>query len=116
MKLTTKQIMQILPMDEKLRLELRATFDTASQVKQFYLATLLWEQYNRYLDLRVKENIQLALSDENTELKGSDYYERIREKTEHQLVTEASNSFAEKRLSSVRDAMEEILKAAKKAD
>src|SRR5476649_333505 len=106
MKLTTKQIMQILPMDERLQLELRATFETASQMRRFELSTLLWEQYNRYLDLRTQENVQLALAAaDDAQVKGSDFYERTRERTEREIITEASNSFAEKRLASVRDSM-----------
>ena len=61
MKLTAKDIIKILPFDDKLRNDLLSQFDTLDGDDKLSMVRKLWDGYNILYQLQLKENTQLAL-------------------------------------------------------
>lgn len=112
MALTTREILQLLPMDEDFRKELLETFDSASEEQQFRLSLVAWQQYYAYKNLKLKENIQVNLAKPatDTDAPGEDFFQKVEEKTEKELASETTTAESATKLDEVRKAMEQIVK------
>lgn len=112
MALTTREILQLLPMDEDFRKELLETFDSASEEQQFRLSLVAWQQYYAYKNLKLKENIQVNLAKpaSDTDAPDEDFFKKVEEKTGKELTSETTTAASATKLDEVRKAMEKIVK------
>lgn len=111
-KITTKDIIKILPFDEQFKQELLSGFDNLDPDKKFNLEQKLWDTYDAFYELQLKKNMQLALmrARENQEKLDKDFYKRIREQTDKEMQSETVQSVEQVDLSTARKAMELIVK------
>ena len=61
MKLTTKDIIAILPFDKDFKVSLFNDFDSLDQNQGYLVAQILWKAYYSYYTLLLQENIALAM-------------------------------------------------------
>ena len=110
--LTTKDIIKILPFKEDFRMQLLERFDTLNLDALFNIEQALWDAYAYVYDLKIKENLQLAMDKaaNGEEKLDEDFYKRVLEKTEKEMEKEAIGSSEKVDLSAARVAMEKIVK------
>lgn len=116
--MTTKDIIKILPFEEQFKNDLLGRFDGLSPDQKFTLEQILWETYAVYYDLKLEENIQLALqrAKDNQEPLNNDFYKKVREQTDKALQEETSQQASEKDLEAARVAMQKIVQEMKLAN
>lgn len=112
MNITTKDIIKILPLEATLKASLLAEYDTLDPDRKLAIADTLWETYDTLFNLKLEENIKLALlqAKDTKETLGKDFYQRIREQTEKEMQQEQAVSVETVDLSAARSAMEKIIK------
>lgn len=110
--MTAKDIIKILPFEEQFKNNLLGQFDELSIDQRFSLEQILWETYVVFYNLKLEENMQLALlrAKDNQEPLNSDFYKGVQEQTELDMQKEAGEHIAEKDLDAARVAMEKIVK------
>lgn len=112
MKITTKDIIKILPLDENMRKTLLEEFDSMDPDRKYNLEKIMWDTYYTMYKLKLEENIQLALlkAKDNQEKLDEDFYSRVREQTEKEMQSEEVQKTQSADLDSARKAMELIVK------
>lgn len=111
MKITTKDIIKILPFDNEFKNELLGSFDGLDDDKKFNIGEVLWNAYDAFYELKLKENTQLALlqARDNQEKLDKDFYKRIREQTDKEMEQEATQMTAQVDLAQTREELKEII-------
>lgn len=120
MKLTTKNIIKILPFTENFKLELLEQFDTLEKDVKFPVEQAVWDLYATLYEIKLEENTDLALARaaEDKETLDRNFYKRMRQQTDKQMREEYIHKGETVDLTSARKAMEQIVKeiqAAKKS-
>lgn len=115
----TKDIIKLLPLDEKFKMELLNEFDFLDPDEKFEIEQVLWKAYRDLYEAKLKDNMQLALqkAGNNQEKLDKGFYKRIREQTDKELEEEERQTIEQTDLFAARTAMEKIVKeirAAKK--
>lgn len=119
MALTTKDIIKIIPFDDKFRDELLRDFDGLDSDRKFDIEQAIWDAYDLLYEFKLKENTQLAFlkAENNEENLDGDFYKRIREKTDKEMQELSIDKVEQSSLDEARKAMEIIVReiqAAKK--
>lgn len=119
MKLTTKDIIKILPFEESYRDDLLQNFDSLGPDAKFNVEQALWVALNTYEELMHKRNTMLALQRvrDGQEDIDKDFYIRIAQKTYKDIEEFERGSKESTDLAEARKAMELIVRemqAAKK--
>jgi len=116
--MTTKDIIKILPFEEQFKNNLLSQFDGLSIDQKFSLEQILWETYIAFYNLKLDENIQLALlrAKDNQEPLNSNFYKKVQEQTDEQIQQEATKNIETKDLEAARIAMEKIVKEIKNSN
>lgn len=111
-ELTIPIILKILPFDAEVRAELLEKMETMDPDRRFYFERLLWEAYDALYELKLQENTQKAFlrAKQNREKLDKDFYARIEEQTEKEMMDETLESSEKADLEDVRKAMEVIVK------
>lgn len=111
MKLTTLQIIKYLPFEKTLKDELVNSWSTMDPDKKFNLEQLVWDAYDALYDLKLQENIQLALlrAQENNETLDKDFYKRVEEQTDKEMETETFETTSSVELDQVRSKLELLM-------
>lgn len=112
MKLKTKDLIKILPFDEKFKTDLFNQYDYLDPDQKFAIVRLLWETYDALYELRLEENTRLAFLKVETgeEKLDKEFYNRVREQTEKEMQTESVQSVEGADLAAAREAMEKIIR------
>lgn len=86
---TTKELIKVLPFEEKFREELLAKYDSLNVDQRYLINRALWETYDALYQIKLEENMQIALerAKEGKETLDKDFYRRVREHTERELQT-----------------------------
>lgn len=111
MKITTKDIIKILPFDNEFKSELFNSFDRLDADKKFNLEQILWDAYSAFYELKLKENTQLALlrAKDNQEKLDHDFYKRVREKTDKEMEEEATTATTQFDLTRAKEELKVII-------
>lgn len=112
MKITTKGIIKILPFDEEYKTKLLNDFDSFDSDRKFNIEQALWDAYDNFFEIKLKENTALALLNVQKGLEEVDenFNKRIVEKTEKDMQEEAQKNVEQKDLDAARKAMEMIVR------
>lgn len=111
MKLTTKIIIQVLPFDQSFKDDLLQRFDSLSDNQQLDITNLVWSTYYALYQLKLEENLDLALEgalDGNVKF-DKDLYKRVSEETQRQMTEEVNETADSEALSETRQKLQEIL-------
>lgn len=111
MKITTKDIIKILPFEEQFKKNLLDQFDQFDPDQKFTIEQVIWDTYDGFYRLKLEENIELALlaAKENKEKLDEQFYARVRELTERDIQTNLSSGAALADLTSTREKLQQII-------
>lgn len=111
MKVTTKDIIKILPIEAVLKMQLLNEFDVMDPDRKDELIEIVWDSYIAIFQLKLEENIRLALAraEKNQEDLDKDFYKRIREQTERELLSEDTEKATTVNLQHARDELQKLL-------
>ncbi len=87
MKITTKDIITVLPISDTIKRSLLDQWESMDQDAKFDIEQILWDAYDAIYDITLEENINLELikaSQEEVKL-DNEFYKRMREKTDKQM-------------------------------
>lgn len=112
MRLTTKDVIKILPIEEDVRVYLLESVDGSDPDRKYLAEKLVWEAYDTLYELKLEENMQLAMvgTKQGQERLDKDFYKRVREQTEKEMQEEAIQNTEKVDLSEARKAMEKIVR------
>jgi hypothetical protein len=115
MTINTKNIIKMLPVEEKFKLDLLNEFDFYDPDTKFEVEQIIWRAFREYYKIRLDQNLQLAFvkAGNNQESFDPDFYKRIREQTEKEIEEESVKNVEAIDLSAARKAMEVIVKEIK---
>ncbi len=115
MKLSTENIIKIIPLEEAFKDELLKQLPSLTPDQRYNMADIIWGAYYTYLDILVERNVELALerAKEGKETLDKSLYKRIYDETEKELQTTGAQVVSEKDLETARAAMEKIVKEMK---
>ena len=111
----TKDIIKILPLDEALKSELLAKFDSLAPGVKEEMTDVLWDAYDAFYDLKLNKNIHEGLIDGANGQGELDqaFYNRMVEKTEKEMQDSSVQSAEKVDLSQTRAALETLLNGEK---
>lgn len=112
MELTTKNIIKILPFKDDFKRSLLERFDSLTDDQRLQIERFIWDFYDALFEIKLQENIQLALAkadDKQTKL-DKEFYSRIEEQTEKELMESSVDISAKVDLDRAREQLEEIVK------
>jgi hypothetical protein len=111
MKLTTTDIIRILPITQETKDSLTSTWESMDPDTRFDLEQILWDAYDTIYDITLDENIKLELlkaTQEEVVLDDS-FYARMREKTDEQIQKQQQTKIDSSELSSIRQKLETFM-------
>lgn len=112
MKLTTKDLIKILPFDEKHKVYLMEEFEKLEPARKFAITEFLWDAYDAFYELKLQENIQkeLVRTGKDGIKLDKDFYKKVKKETHEQMQTDALTKTQSADLSEARKALEVIVK------
>lgn len=112
MKITTKDVIKILPMDERFRLSLLTEFDDMHPDEKFQMERVLWDVYGQYYTFRLQQNMQKALlkAEKNEAQLGPKLFSKVRIQTEEELKRESMTKVETVDLHEVRERIQNLMK------
>lgn len=111
MKLTTEDIIKILPIDDTMRADLLTRFASLDFETKFEVEQIVWRSYNALYDLKLDENIQneLEKTGANAIDINDDFYSKIRKQTEEEIVKGTYAGTTTSDLDSVRSKLQSLI-------
>lgn len=111
MKLSTENIVKLLPFEESFKKEFFEQYPSLDADRKFTIQQLVWEAYYAFYRLELEKNFQLGLDDLKTgkEKPDAQFYKRIKEKTQTEMRSDAVEEVEEVDLTEARAAMEKII-------
>lgn len=111
MKITTLDIIKLLPFQKEFKQSLLEGFDTLDPDRKYAIEGLLWDAYDAYVELRVENNFEKALepTSSNKDELDSDFYKKIREQTKKEIELELHIETANVDLAAVRAKIEAVI-------
>ena len=87
MVLQTKDIIKILPFDEKFKKELLESFDKLDVDRKNNIERLLWATYDALYNLKLQENLRIAFDEagRNQEKLDKNFYSRVKKLTDDEM-------------------------------
>ena len=112
MKITTQQIVNMLPFEAKDRLDILEMLEGNDPDKKFNIEQMLWDAYYAMLELKEEENFQKSMAKalKNEENLNKDLFPKIEKESEEELQKEVVEQSEKADLSEARAAMEKIIK------
>ncbi len=112
MKLNTKTIIQLLPLDEEMKQSLLTKWDDMDPDLRYEIENLVWEAYYELEDVKVQEQVQTDLQKVKAgELPlNQDFYAHAVEETEKDQGKEIHESADTVELASVRQRLELLMR------
>lgn len=111
MKITTIELLNVLPFEEAFKTNLRESWDGLSQDQKIAIGQLLWDSYAEVYQIRFETNTELALlevADEKGKL-DNELYKKVKEKTDKEMQQQLHKEISESTLAQTRDALQNIL-------
>ncbi len=111
MKLGTKDLIKILPFDDQFKKDILERYDFLDEDQKFNIQNVVWDTYNLLFDMKLQENIDLALqmAAQNQEKLDKDFYDRVKEVTEQEFSSGSFKSVEQMDLAQTREKLQEIL-------
>lgn len=111
MKITTQDIIKVLPFEEDFKKVLADFYGKADADRKFNLEQMLWDTYFTYFQIRLDENIELAMekAKDGQEKLDGDFYKRVRMETQKQIENESIKKVTSSDLDSVRAKLQSFL-------
>lgn len=112
MKITTLDIIKMLPFEKNFQVKLLEQFDKLTPDQKFALEQILWDTYEAIYKLKLQENLQLALfrAKKKQEKLDKDLYARAKQQTEKQMETDFLKNITGFEVSHTRAKLESIMK------
>lgn len=112
MKMTTQNIIKMLPFQKEFQIKLIEQFDQLTADQKFALEQILWDTYEAIYKLKLQENLQLALlrAKNKQEKLDKDLYARAKKQTEKQMETDFVKNATDFDVSHTRAKLESIIK------
>lgn len=119
MKITTKDLITIIPFEDDIRADLLAQYDSLSGERKYLIDKMLWDAYDALYELKLQENMQRAFIEakEGKQKLDPEFYKRVKQKTEEEMTKVDVLKVEQTDLDAARKAMEQIvseIQAAKK--
>ncbi len=118
-QLTTKTIINFLPLSGEVKLDLLEKYDKLSREEQLRISDVVWQAYYSIYDIKIKENFDKAIAE--AEMTGHEpdktFYGKVVEETDREIEEKLASSSEIEDLATVRKSMELIVReinAAKK--
>lgn len=111
-KTTTLDIIKMLPFEKSFQLKLLEQFDKLNPDQKFELEQMLWDTYDAIYELKLQENLDLALAKVKTheETLDKDFYARAKRLTEEQMEGDLLKNTSGFDISNIRTKLESIVK------
>ncbi len=112
MKITTLDIIKMLPLEKEFQKRLHEQFDKLTPDQKFEMEQLLWDAYDAIYDLKLQENLNLAFAKvkSHEETLDKDFYARTKQETEKQMETEFLKNTSGFDITNIRSRLESIVK------
>jgi hypothetical protein len=111
MQLTTVHIINILPLDEEFKKKLSEKLPSLSDETRYEVVETLWDAYYALYEIKLQENTDKAFlrAANNQERLDKDFYKRVQEQTEKDMLEGTQETVTEVDLSETRQKLEEIV-------
>ncbi|GIW62166.1 MAG: hypothetical protein KatS3mg089_1018 [Patescibacteria group bacterium] len=111
MDFTTKTIIKILPFEREFKEQLLLAFDTMDPDRKITVERAVWDLYDAIYELKLQENINIALQNAlvNKEKLDSEFYKRVKKKTEMELLSSTATTVMQSDLTQAREKLEQLL-------
>ncbi|NMB84311.1 hypothetical protein GYA28_03400 [Candidatus Roizmanbacteria bacterium] len=109
--MTTKDIIKNLPLEDKTKNTLLEKFDTFTPDQKFDLEQVMWDAYEAIYNLKLQENLDLALLEakENKESLDPEFYARVKVQTEKEMAKYLLGSTTEAELKNIRQKIQSLI-------
>lgn len=109
--LSTKSLIKTLPLEREFKEKLLSKYDSLTLELKVDIDELVWDVYDAIYQMKLQENMELALLDEKTDKLDPGFYSSIRKKTDEQMREEELKSIDNFDLASTRGKLENVLKS-----
>lgn len=111
MALTTKDIIQLLPYTEDFKRDLLEKFDGMDPDQKFNIVEIVWDTYTALYNMKLEENMQLAIQKaaDKQETIDKDFYARIKAQTDQEMQKAAGQAETTVDLSDAREELQKII-------
>lgn len=112
MKLTTIDIIKILPFEDGFKKSLLAEFDQLEFNKKFDMEQVIWNTYEALYKIKLQENLDVALSQFGTgdEKLDPEFYKKIQEQTHQEMQSESVQVSTDVDLDATREKLQELIR------
>lgn len=112
MDFTTKTIIQILPFEPEFKEQLLLAFDSMDPDRKITIERAVWDLYDAIYELKLQENIDIALQKAllNKEKLDPEFYKRVKKQTEIELLSSTATTVTQSDLTQAREKLEQLLK------
>lgn len=111
MKITTIDIIKVLPFEDQYKNDLLTKFDSMAPVQKGAIEQLLWDALSAMYRLKFEQNMQLAFAKaaDGKEKLDKDLHKRVKEQTEREMEHEFFEKSSVKELSMVRNKLQQLI-------
>jgi hypothetical protein len=108
---TTTDLIKILPFNKDFKKDLLEKYDSLDPDTKFNIQTMLWNLYDGLFELKLNENLSIALEEagNNQEKLDSNFYKRVRDLTDDEMSTVSAEDFKDLDLDIAREKLQEII-------
>jgi hypothetical protein len=109
--MTTKDVIKMLPIDEKLKIQVLNTYDYMEPGQKLMISRLAWKTYFFRYEGAIEKNTELQWEKvkEGKGKLGKEFYEDVLKETNHELTLKADHSLQSTDLAAARQAMQQIV-------
>lgn len=111
MKLTTLEVIKILPFDDVFKQQLLEKFPLLSEDIKYEVVELIWDLYYAMYEVKFEENTDKAFlrAEKNQETLDNNFYKRVTEQTGKEMQQTNEQTSTHVNLSQTRQKLQEIL-------
>jgi hypothetical protein len=109
--MTTKDAIKLLPMDEKVKVQLLNMFDYMEPEQKRTVERLAWKTYDYMYSEKIQENMQQQFNEveEGKAHFGKDFFQEVSKKTKREMGKQTDESTSAVDIAAARRAMEQIM-------
>jgi len=113
MKVTTQDIIKMLPFEAEFKHKMLSEWDSYSDDQRFNLEGIIWDTYADLYQNRLETNTELAIRDlsKGEEKLDEEFGKRVREKTDKEFDEMFKQNVPEVTLVETRDKLQEIMES-----
>jgi hypothetical protein len=111
-ELNTKTIINYLPFDPKVKLELLEAYDSIPLEEQIRISRLVWQAFSEFENIKIKGNFDKGLKEASKANQKLDenYYKKIIEETQKDTEAKLSSAQESVDITRARKSMEQIVR------